>query len=217
MVLISDPDLGAPLQELPPLEGPAEDVVGGSAERPEEGRSASRSGASSRMSGAARRFCTTDVGRRVPNSAKAEEDVQSAVSEWELCERQEKEEERWPEAERVEAEAEEHRSSPPPLSWPQRRRSREQGGDFFCLFAMSFPWCALRYGNSPGGGQRGPATSHPRTDRGRRYNFKEGIKTDRRRNPKLTQFECTCTPAAALCGLQESEFWERWHEKEDTW
>jgi hypothetical protein len=34
------------------------------------------------------------------------------------------------------------------------------------------------------------------------YNFKEGIKTDRR-NPKLTQFECTtCTPATALCGPQ---------------
>jgi hypothetical protein len=49
------------------------------------------------------------------------------------------------------------------------------------------------------------------------YNFTEGIKTDRRRNLKLTQFKCTtCTSAAALCGPQESECWKRWHEKEDA-
>jgi len=50
-----------------------------------------------------------------------------------------------------------------------------------------------------------------------KYDFKEGIKTDGRRNPKLTQFECTtCTPAVALCRPQGSECWKRRYEKEDA-
>jgi hypothetical protein len=57
-------------------------------------------------------LATTDVGRRVP--APVEEDVQSEVSEWELRERREREEERAAEAEGLGAEVEEPLFLPTP-------------------------------------------------------------------------------------------------------
>jgi hypothetical protein len=57
-------------------------------------------------------LATTDVGRRVP--ALAEEDTQSEVSEWELRERREREEERRTEAEGLGAEVEEPLFLPTP-------------------------------------------------------------------------------------------------------
>jgi hypothetical protein len=57
-------------------------------------------------------LATTDVGRRVP--APAEEDAQSEVSEWELRERREREEERRAEVEGLGAEVEEPLFLPTP-------------------------------------------------------------------------------------------------------
>jgi hypothetical protein len=69
--------------------------------------------ADERCSGAVLDFIsTTDVGRRVP--PPAEEDAQSEVSEWELRERREREEERRTEAEDLGAEVEEPLFLPTP-------------------------------------------------------------------------------------------------------
>jgi hypothetical protein len=64
---------------------------------------------------------TTDVGRRV--LAAAEDDAQSEASEWELCERREREEERRQEAEGLGAEDEER---PLFLSTPSFMASAEE-------------------------------------------------------------------------------------------
>jgi len=78
---------------------------------------------------------TTGVGRLVP--VPPEEDAQSELSEWELRERNEREEARSREAEELDAEVE----VPRPPSWPLRKRSRETTvfRPFFLFFPLTFP------------------------------------------------------------------------------
>ena len=93
----------------------------------------------------------TSMRRRVPT----EEDTGSEASEWELCERQEREEESEAEAEELGAAGELGAGEELPLSYPRPPSWHPQGmrsvGDglrfrlFFLLpvsFPMRFPWCA---------------------------------------------------------------------------
>jgi hypothetical protein len=92
VVPIQDPDTGARLQKLLPLEGPAEGSVDEGSEGDREGKDRSKIRdllADVRCSQAALDYLsTTDAG-----TAPAEDDAQSEASEWERRERREWEEE----------------------------------------------------------------------------------------------------------------------------
>ena len=105
VVPVQGPDVGASFQGLPTMEAPAEDSVGGGAKGHRKGKGSVQDPGPLRAAGGSGLPLATDVGKRVPGPA--EEDAQSEASEWELREREEREEEWRLEAEEMGVEVEE--------------------------------------------------------------------------------------------------------------
>jgi hypothetical protein len=165
VVPVRDPDTRARPQKLPALEGPAEEPVGGGPEGDREGgRIGSRSGTSSpteRCSQAILDFLsTTDVGRGlVP--VPAGEAAQYETSEWQLRGRNEREEERRQEAEKLGAEVEERPLFlPRPPSWP-RKRSKEPEDGFLLSFLCNFLGALYLSRDGPGRRAKGSCNGPP--------------------------------------------------------